>query len=302
MTVNGTGRRLLIFADANFIPHTSRVVEVARVLRDEYGYEVVFAGTGRFSSIAKNEGLVTDNVFTVSKAATLELARRAGLVDMRWWVAMCDRSIRSDLEVIQKHQPDVILGDMHWSLFAAAQEAQVPYVTIANAHWTEEFSGDFAPMQDHWTYPLLRPFPKAANKAFPWIRSTVGKYWALPYTYYGWKKKLDRRATGICDVITGADLVLLADVPSYGPVDHVPAHYKYCGPILWEPHIPEPTWLAELDPNRPTLYVTMGSTGDPKFFHDTVEAYADSEYQVIVTTGRPLGHPRERLPHGLRAG
>ena len=91
-------RRLLVFADANFIAHTSRVVEVSKVLRDDYGYDVVFAGTGAFTSIAKTEGFVTDNIFTVSKEETLRLARRAGLVDMRWWMKTCYKSVAADID------------------------------------------------------------------------------------------------------------------------------------------------------------------------------------------------------------
>lgn len=274
--------RVLAFADANFIAHTSRVVEVAKVLRDRHGYEVIFAGAGAFTSIPKNEGMVTDYVFTVSKKSTLDLARKAGLVNPRWWFDMCRKSILSDLDVIDKHKPDLILGDMHWSLFASAQETGVPYVAIANAHWTDYFGDEFGPLEDHWSYTI---FGKHAGKMFPAFRTVLGGYWALPYIIRGLRKNYPRKAKNICDVLAGADLVLLADVPSYGPVTDAPDHYQYCGPILWEPHIAEPAWLGELDPDRPTLYVTMGSTGDPKFFQDTVRSYAATDYQVIVTTG-----------------
>lgn len=276
-------RRLLVFADANFIAHTSRVVEVSKVLRDDYGYDVVFAGTGAFTSIAKTEGFVTDNIFTVSKEETLRLARRAGLVDMRWWMKTCYKSVAADIDCIEKHQPDLILSDMHWSMFAAAQSCGVPFVSITNAHWTSYFTEGYQALEDHWSYDL---FGRFAGAAFPAVRTALGSYYALPYRVYGWQKKLPVRAKTIFDVIEGSDFTLFADIPSFGPVDGAPGErFQYCGPILWEPKIPEPEWVHKLRADRPTIYVTMGSTGDPKSFRDSVAAFAGTPYQVVVTTG-----------------
>jgi len=86
-------------------------------------------------------------------------------------------------------------------------------------------------------------------------------------------------------VIQG-DLTLLADVPEYGPTTAArPPHVHYVGPILWEPDFPDPPWLERLDPDRPTLYITMGSTGDPLFFEKATRYFGGSRYQVVMTTG-----------------
>ena len=44
-------------------------------------------------------------------------------------------------------------------------------------------------------------------------------------------------------------------------------------------------WLKNLDPDRPTIYITMGSTGYPRFFEQAVEIFSNSKYQCIMTTG-----------------
>jgi UDP:flavonoid glycosyltransferase YjiC (YdhE family) len=54
---------------------------------------------------------------------------------------------------------------------------------------------------------------------------------------------------------------------------------------LWEADLPVPAWLGRLDPARPTVYFTMGSTGDTQFFHEAIRVFGDSEYQVLITTG-----------------
>src|SRR5262249_45511834 len=65
----------------------------------------------------------------------------------------------------------------------------------------------------------------------------------------------------------------------------MPENYRYIGPITWEADLPEPAWLQRLDPSRPTLYFTMGSTGDAQFFDEAIRVFGDTEYQILITTG-----------------
>ena len=46
-----------------------------------------------------------------------------------------------------------------------------------------------------------------------------------------------------------------------------------------------PDWFSQLDPARPVLYFTMGSTGYTRFFSDAIQLFGDTEYQIIMTTG-----------------
>ena len=80
------------------------------------------------------------------------------------------------------------------------------------------------------------------------------------------------------------DLTLLADLPEYFPIVPSPPTFRYIGPIRFREALPRPKWLSQLDPNRPTLYFTMGSTGDAKFFGEAVRVFGNTEYQVLITT------------------
>lgn len=276
--------KVLAFADANFLAHVSRSLEVCRVLRDRHGHEVVIAGEGQFMSLVRGAGFASDGVFTVPRHATMKLANRATLVRYGWWRDMVLRSIESDVTVIHRHRPDAVLGDMHWSLSIAAEIAKVPYISITNAHWTSHFA---LPLQAFHGHVLTRYVGESlATALIPALKLSATRYWSLPY----WKYRRDhglpmRNCNGLLNVIQG-DLTLLADVPEYGPTLATrPPHVHYVGPILWEPDLPDPPWLATLDPSRPTLYITMGSTGDPLFFEKATRYFGDSRYQIVMTTG-----------------
>ncbi len=81
------------------------------------------------------------------------------------------------------------------------------------------------------------------------------------------------------------DLNLIVDTPNYGPTENLSDSFQYIGPIVREPNIAPPSWLERLDPDRPTIYLTMGSTDHPHFFELAIEFFGNSEYQDVITTG-----------------
>jgi UDP:flavonoid glycosyltransferase YjiC (YdhE family) len=83
------------------------------------------------------------------------------------------------------------------------------------------------------------------------------------------------------------DLNLLADIPEFATTRDLPAHFHYVGPILWDLDWQdgvEPDWFRDLDPKRPVVYVTGGSSGHAGLLREAALALQDSHYQVVMTT------------------
>jgi MGT family glycosyltransferase len=116
----------------------------------------------------------------------------------------------------------------------------------------------------------------------PWIKNFILSFDIRPINKYRRHKGLSP-FKNLWDVIKG-DLNLLVDIPEYGPTKDLPSNFHYVGPIFWEPEVDAPDWIEKLDPERPTLYFTMGSTGNSSFFEQAIEIYGNSEYQCIMTT------------------
>src|SRR5262245_28844909 len=115
-----------IFADGGFLAHVTRSFEVGRALAAR-GHRVVFCGQGAYMHITLEAGFEVRPVYTVDREMTMKLARRAGLCSLGWWRRECARSVTSDLQVLDRLQPDVVVGDMHWSLSTSARVAEIPY-------------------------------------------------------------------------------------------------------------------------------------------------------------------------------
>jgi MGT family glycosyltransferase len=88
----------------------------------------------------------------------------------------------------------------------------------------------------------------------------------------------------IFDVLESPFLNLICELPEFMPIAGAPATFKYIGPILWEPRVAAPDWLARLD-DRPVIYFTMGSTGFARYYEALKDAFSGAPYQVLITTG-----------------
>ena len=277
-----SSKTIAIFCDGGFLAHTTRSFEVGRALARCFEHRVVFCGQGPYMDIPANAGFEVRPVYTVDREVTMKLARRAGLCNMSWWRGECTRSVESDLELIDALHPDLVVGDMHWSLCTSARVRKVPYVAITNAAWTRWYSEPIEPPAGHFS---TRIFGERLCKAmFPKIKDTLTWYYSLGYKELRKKHKLPP-VHSLYDLIEG-DVTLLADVPEFMPTTSArPFACRYIGPILWDADFAPPPWLESLDPARPTLYFTMGSTGDAQFFDEAIRVFGDTEYQILITTG-----------------
>jgi UDP:flavonoid glycosyltransferase YjiC (YdhE family) len=102
-SVGGRARfRILMAGDGNFLSHTSRLLEVARVLRGRYGHEVVFACRGPYRWLIESEGFPVYDVYTAPGEMTLELVSKMGLVPPQRIYQRIERDLHADLECLER--------------------------------------------------------------------------------------------------------------------------------------------------------------------------------------------------------
>lgn len=196
-------------------------------------------------------------------------------------VQSLEAAIAEDLEVLARVEPDVVVGDLRPSLAISARVAKVPYANLINAYWSPHAVRDRIPMPDHPIVSLVgvaraeRYFPRAMPKVF-------GQF-AKPFREV-------RRRHGVTDIedlfelLIDGDYTLFPDVPAVAPVRQRRRSHHYLGAIPWQPPGAPPEWWAELEPDRPMVYVTLGSSGRVQRLPLVLEALADLRVQVVVAT------------------
>jgi UDP:flavonoid glycosyltransferase YjiC (YdhE family) len=268
--------RIVAMPDGNFLSHTSRVLEVALQLRS-LGHDVTFAASGEYTRLATDKAFEVEPVDTLDPEHTLACSR-SGRVN--WWdLPQLQQHVEADREIFRKLRPDLVLGDFRLSLATSAELEDIPYAVILNGSWTDYYTARVrAPEHLVVTRILGR---RLTTWLLPSVKRHILQADARPFRKLRAQLGLEPRGN-MWDQWRG-DITLIADTPEYAPTEDLPDSFHYIGPIVWEPDVAVPEWLDELDPERPVLYVTMGSTGNPKFFHDVVELFAGSDYQCMLT-------------------
>jgi len=231
----------------------------------------MFAGQGRYMDLVKKADIKLLSLGGLEGKHLLKQARRKMVGAGMFTAEGLEAFIQLELKLIDQVKPDAIICDLQPSMAISAPYAGVPFISVTNAYLTR-YAEDS--VTDQIFHPLVRPIlepirRRIASKPFRQLPSKYG----IP------------RNTIFKDILTRGDLVLLPDIPEFAPTQNLPERFQYCGPLVWEPSNGSAAVLDELDPNQPTIYFTLGSTGLPEMFHRVLQDLKESEYQVILTTG-----------------
>ncbi len=270
--------RILVMGDSMSLAHVARAMVMARRLARE-GAEIVFATGAAHAELARREGFDPCEMHCVPPARAYEAIRKGShIFDMPTLV----RYVKSDLALFQRVRPDLIVGDMRLSLNISAELAGLEYWNVLSGYMTNHYA---APRRAPRTLPLTRLLGRHVSAiVFPSLMRVILRQFSASF------RRL-RRAWGLApvrdifDVMASPYRNLIADLPGYAPCADLPDHFDYVGPLLWEPNAPDPAWLDQVAPDRPTVYVTMGSTGDPNALRRILTSLRDNGWQVLTTTG-----------------
>ncbi len=270
-------KKILVMPDGNWLAHTTRPFEIAKHLR-RMGHKVVFAGEGYYMNLPRAERFEVLPAKTKDSSRVLNCAR-SGRVN--WY----DREIIEDLvgaetELINEQKPDLVLTDFRLTLSTTCELLQVPLAVTINAAWTNYYSAV------HRAPEHIR-FGRLFGRRMPfWVVDKIKQYIitedSKPFRAFRESRGL-KPNNNIWDVWEG-DINLLTDIPEYSPTENLPDNFHYIGPIFWEPKMRAPEWLIDIKPDVPAIYITMGSTGNPKVFEEAVEIFGGSPYQFMMTT------------------
>lgn len=271
-------KRVLVIGDSMSLAHVSRAIVVARRLIRE-GANVVFATGPAHQALARQEGFDPREVYCVSpEYAHAAIRRGSHIFDLK----TLKRYVDSDLALIRRESPELIVGDMRMSLNISAELAGVEYWSIVSGYLTRYYS---APQSPPRTFPLLRMLGSRISRAvYPAVKGMMLRHYAANFQRYRRELGLSE-VENVFDVIASPHRNLIADLPRFIPCARLPAHFDYVGPLLWEPDVPDPPWLDQLDSDAPTAYVSMGSTGDARDLSRILVSLRNAGWQVMATTG-----------------
>jgi UDP:flavonoid glycosyltransferase YjiC (YdhE family) len=283
-------KRILFVSEAITLAQMVRLVTLARALPSEL-YELHFASS-QFPELVF-DGLEARRwpLWGLSPhAAMARVASGKRLYSRR----VLRRYIAADRQVLEAVAPDLVVGDLRWSLAVSAPSCGVPLAALINAYWSPFADRDGFPMPEH---PIVRILGETlAAKYFPRALPWVFAHFAAPLNAERRRAGLPRIGS-LLEVLTWGDHVLYADPPELVPTTGLPGNHHFLGPIVWSAPGPLPdAWGTRAD--RDAIYVTLGSSGATRCLPALLAALATLPVEVLLASaGRKLPSP---LPANVR--
>ena len=286
---------ILVTPHGEVLAHTTRALMIAEELRAR-GANVAFAMRGDKTAIVKAAGFRVHDIVGVPLHSVLRRLREGSpKLSSSGQAAEC---VTADVDILKRERPDLVLSDFRPSMPAAARITKTPHVSVLNATWT--------PFLDQEQVRLIWPghtrFGSAAGRlaralsgpdlmrlrsldsVFQRVFRHMLGYAASPFNEIQAAHGVPR-CPDLFHYWLG-DLTLVPDYPSFMPIrKDAPASVKMIGPLVWQSeNFAEIEELeAKLDRSRPTIYATVGSTGDPRLFSLMIDAANRKNWNLIIT-------------------
>ena len=288
----GQSKRILFMAEAVTLAHVVRPLVLAQALDPEQ-YEVHFAADGRYDFVFQNSSV--PRRYPLASISSQQFLDALASGSRLYQPNTLQEYVAADRRLIERVQPDLVVGDFRLSLAVSAAISRVPYATVANAHWSPYSTRRWMPLPEH---AIERIFGTSLGTAlFRMVQSVVFRYHALPLNrlrrQHGLQPLGDLRAA-----YTHADYTLYADIPSIAPTQDLPENHRYLGPVLWSPAAELPEWWNDLEPGQPVVYCSLGTSGNTNAVPALLRAVETLPITMVLATAGRLNC--DNLPANVR--
>ena len=226
------------------------------------------------------------------ESISADRAERAVALGLRLYdVRTLTRYVASDQRLIDAVKPDLVVGDLRWSLAVSGPLSGVQVASLANAYWSPYLERTGFPLPEH---PLVRLLGvKRAGHHYPAALPWVFRHFARPLNALRERHGLSPLGS-LPEVLTWGDWTLYADPPGLFPMRRLPPSHRFLGPVHWAPEVA----FEAPQGDKPLVYVTLGSSGNLRAVPIILEALSTMPVEVLVATA---GRMTPRLPANARA-
>ncbi|MEW5967958.1 MAG: nucleotide disphospho-sugar-binding domain-containing protein [Pseudomonadota bacterium] len=284
--------RVLFFAESVTLAHLARPLVLAQALRGSF--EVALACAPAYREFASDAGV---DLLPLDSITPAEFRRAVERGARFYDLPVLRRYTASDLDVIERFRPDVMVGDFRPSLAVSARRAGVPFVALLNAHWSPGYRHADYPMP---VLPITRLIgPRLFSPVFAFARKAAIAHFAQPFDALRREHGLPTLGGDLRRHYADADAVAYPDIPELYPVAPLPARHAYLGPVLWDPPTPLPEWWNTLDDTPVLGYASLGSSGEHGLLPRILDVLGElNGVSLVATAGADAGiapSPRLRL-------
>jgi UDP:flavonoid glycosyltransferase YjiC (YdhE family) len=259
------------FAPGDGLAHVGACLAVGAELRRR-GHTVVVAYGGSAPEVVHAAEL------PLARVGEVPLERTGSRTAAQWFTGPNEliELVEQDQAVLRSTHAEVAVVDVRPSARLACLLLGVPHVSLihflAGTHWADE--------PDRWARRL-----RAARSLGRALRAVQFRFSRDPFGSHALRAVFDAAGARLglsgTPAMWDGTLVACTTTPLLDPVHSMPAHWRYVGPVTWSA-------VGDGEPpthgQRPTVYVTQGSTGSAATLRRAVVELAHEPVDLLVTT------------------
>jgi UDP:flavonoid glycosyltransferase YjiC (YdhE family) len=271
-------RRLLFLAEGATMQHFVRPLALAEGL-DPDRFEIHLYAPRRYHRYLLSKPFHTGELATMpSEQFLANLSHGAPLFP----ASVLRGYLKDERALISRLKPDLVIGDLRFSLPVSARLEEVRCAVLMNAYWSPHAKRRGVIPE----LPITRLIPPR------WLGGLYRLTEPLALAMHVRAINSVRREHGFSPLppdprhmYTDGDYVLYPDVPEFAPVTSLPANHYYLGPCNWELPGEKPHWWTRMiaDP-KPKVFVSLGSSGPVRILPRLLEVLAKRPVSVILAT------------------
>jgi len=271
------------------VGHAGRMLLVAQALREQFDGIIEFAGDGPSGRLFSDAGFRFHEVgggFSLNNLGSLIATRPFSrpVAAFNELIESYHRIIDREVELYRSLTPDLLVWDGRFIVPVSAELAGLPFVSVL---WT--YLTPYSTIR--WPLPGTAPQLRIVARCPVMIRDGLAALfqkklfpWLLLKFFNALRVKCHLAPRwSVDELFESLQPVILPEPEALAPTRDLPKKFHHVGFLAWQPQMEVPGWLTDM---RDLVYITMGTSGNPRIFRPLIEAFAERPAQpVVITTG-----------------
>lgn len=272
-------KKILFFAHAVTLAHFTRILKWIELI-DLKKYKVYLASRADLKNLATDADITFIPINCISAELFATIVDKGNpIYDKQTF----SDHVEEDIQVMEKIQPDLVIGDFRHSLTVSCRLKKIRYINMTNACWSPHIKLK-SPMPEA---PIIRLVgPRIYNIFLSPIIDIILKinFFKMAFIVRSSLKNTNFPIKDYREVITDGDLTLFCDTAEMIPLKKNQDSERYIGPVIWSMDLPLPQWWSTLDKSRKKIFISMGSSGQANLLPLIVMTLSVMDLDLIVAT------------------
>lgn len=236
--------------------HYLRCITLAKRYEE---YDVLFAYSEKYDIFVKKAGFGSFKVDAFNAEEVMSCIKEFNFAWLNY--SSIERVFLAQSNIIKEFKPYMVIGDTSPTLKMAAEINFVKFTALMNGYMSKFYSGVRPVSRTHYSYEYVSKLPvKLGELITQFAERAAFKKVHKPFRII--RKKYGLR--NVADYLSEleGDENLICDEEYLFPQKKLPGQYTIIGPLFYTSNDTEEKLLSQLDENRPTICVCLGSSGN----------------------------------------